>query len=127
MTLRPAPKPPPVTHEPEKDVEPAVAGWFEVAYGADAVERQAYLPDVRWFCDVVVECGWCTLYVEVENDSASVRPGAAQAAAYAGTDPAGVPAVVVPEGHTDGARVEAVRRGTGVLVREFDAAEGRFV
>lgn len=124
---RPPAQPAPEVHTPEGDFEPEVAEWFERRYGEDAVRRQVWLGGYRWFCDVVVECGWCTLYVEVENDAGSVRPGFGQAAGYAGTDPnEGLHLVVVPAGHTDEARLDALRR-EGAFVREFDAGAGEWV
>ena len=58
-----------MTHEPESGFEPAVAAWFRRAYGPDNVETQAWLPEQRWYADVVVDTGWCELFVEVENDA----------------------------------------------------------
>lgn len=117
-----------MTHEPEADIQPAVVDSFVEQYGADRVLTQDYLDDVGWFADIVVDVGWARLYVEVENDAASVRDGAAQAGAYAGTDPAaGVGLVVAPADHLPRpARLAAIRR-CGVLVRAFDAERETFV
>lgn len=116
-----------MTHEPESDFEHRVADWFRDAYGPRAVDTQVWLPGPRWYCDIVVDAGWCALYIEVENDEDSVRPGSAQAMGYAATDPVrGVPVVVTPKGHLDSERARLIRT-SGVLLREFDGAEGGWV
>lgn len=116
-----------MTHKPESDVEPAVAEWFEERHGADAVERQVYLEEPRWYCDIVVDLGAVVLYIEVENDAASVRDGLAQALGYAATDDAGLGMVVTPADHADETRVELLRRTTSAVIREFDTERGEFV
>lgn len=116
-----------MTHEPEAEIEPLVADWFRDRYGEGNVEQQAYLSGVVWFCDIVVDVGFARLYVEVESRASEVRPGIAQAAAYAGTDPIGVPLVVTPKDHIDPERREAYRRGTSVLIREFNDETETFV
>lgn len=117
-----------MTHEPESGIQPAVVDYFVERYGADRVVAQDHLGSVDWFADVVVDCGWGRLYVEVENDADSVRAGAAQAGAYAGTDPVGgIGLVVAPADHLPRpARLAAIRR-LGVLVRAFDVDAGAFV
>lgn len=114
-------------HRPEDEIEPAVAQWFRDRHGDDAVERQVWLEEPRWYCDVVVDLEAVTLYVEIENDAASVRDGVAQALGYAATDDAGVAMVVTPADHVEETRVELLRRTTAAVIREFDADAGEFV
>lgn len=117
-----------MTHEPESGIEPLVADWFRERHGERRVETQAYQPGPRWYCDIVVQLDWATLFVEIENDADSVRDGVAQAIGYAGSDRiGGVPMVVTPVGHLDDARADRLRRNSSVLIREFDGEEGRFV
>lgn len=116
-----------MTHEPETDIEDAVLAWFVGTFGVENVDQQVYLPEPRWFCDIVVEVGFGRLYIEVENDANSVRPGIGQALAYAGTDPAGIPLVITPKDHLDPDRREILQQRMGVLVREFDTEAMEFV
>jgi len=108
-------------------VEDALVAWFEERVGPENVQRQVYQPGPRWFVDIVVEVGYATLYVEVENDADSVRPGIAQALGYAAGDTAaGVPVVVTPKGQLHDAKVQRLRHSSTVLVREFDLEAGTF-
>lgn len=116
-----------MTHKPEAQIEPAVAEWFREEYGEENVGTQVYLSGVSWYCDIVVNVGFGRMYIEVESRASEVRPGLAQAAGYAATDAMGIPLVVTPKDHIDPARYEAYRRGSGVLIREFDTASGTFV
>lgn len=117
-----------MTHEPETDFAESVAYWFETVYGTENVQREVYQPEPRWFVDIVVDVGFATLFIEVENDAKSVRPGIAQALGYAAADQvAGVPVVVTPAGHLTDAKIERLRRSTTVPVREFDAERLEFV
>jgi len=116
-----------VTHEPETAIEDAVLAWFVGHFGVENVDQQVYLSEPRWYCDIVVEVGFGRLYIEVENDADSVRPGIAQALGYAGTDRAGVPMVITPKDHLDPVRLEILQRQTTVLVREFDIEAMEFV
>lgn len=110
-----------MTHESEAEFADAVAEWFETAYGRQNVEREVWLPRVRWYCDIVVAADPATLFVEVENDADSIRSGIAQALGYAATEPiTGVPVLVTPKGHLDTERVRRLREATPVIVREFD-------
>lgn len=110
-----------MTHEYEVTFADAVEEWFRQKYGRDAVETGVYQPEPYWFVDIVVDTGYATLFIEVENDAGSVRNGIAQALGYAAADPVkGVPMVVTPVGHVDSADVRRLRRETHVLVREFD-------
>lgn len=110
-----------MTHVFEHEIEPRVAEWFEQEYGETCVETQVYQPETQWYCDIVVDVGFGRLYIEVENDSGSVRSGIAQALGYAAQDSvAGIPMVVTPVGHLDRTRVDRLRQNTGCLVREFD-------
>lgn len=113
-------------HESEAEFADWVAEWFRQQYGADAVEKQVWLPDERWYADLVVDCGWCRLFVEIENDADSVRPGFGQAAGYAGTDHVeGRHLVVTPPDHLDADRAEALRN-RGAHIREFDGEAGEW-
>lgn len=115
-----------MTDQPETDIEPAVADWFRERY-EDGAETQVWQPEPRWYCDIVVEVGFARLYIEVENDADSVRPGMGQAIAYAGQDPiAGIPMVVTPKDHLDEARAERLRCWSPAIIREFDTEEMEF-
>lgn len=119
-----------MTHFPESEFGEAVTEWFEDQYGDEHVTtaRDTFQPQPYWYPDIVVEADWCVLYIEVENDADSVRPGLAQAEGYAGADlVAGVPLVITPAGHLNPTRAERLRRGGRALIREFDADEGAFV
>lgn len=117
-----------MTHEPERDFQPAVADWFRDRYGTDAVETGAHIDDPDWYCDIVVDVGFAVLYIEVENDADAVRPGLAQALGYAADDEvAGVPMVVTPVDHIDDTRADYLRRSSHALIREFDVDAGVFV
>lgn len=117
-----------VTHEPEFDFVDYVEEWFRHRYGAENVEREHYQPMPNWYCDLRVDTGYATLYIEVENDSGSIRSGIAQALGYAAEDQtAGVPMVVTPRGHINNEKIERLRQSSTVVVREFDAEDGEFV
>lgn len=116
-----------MTHFPEDSFERTVADWFRNQYGEHCVETQQYQADPYWFVDIVVNTGWCQLYVEIENDARAVRHGVAQSEGYAGADVHGIPMVVTPKGHLDPVRAERLRRGGAALIREFDAEAGEFV
>lgn len=111
-------------HESEAEFDDHVIEWFRTEYGEGAVETQHWQPGPDWRPDLIVDCAWCRLFVEIENDADSVRPGLAQAMGYAGADTvAGVPMVVTPAGHLDPTRADRLRTH-GVLIREFDAETG---
>jgi len=116
-----------MTHAPESEIEPAVADWFQETYGTDAVETQRYLPGVRWYCDIVVDVGFATLFVEVESRADAVRAGLAQAAGYAATRRDGIPLLVTPPDHVDAHRRLAFETGLHVPIREFDSEKGDFI
>lgn len=116
-----------MTHVSEATFHSTVRKWFENQYGADAVKSEVYQIAPRWYCDLVVTLPSHSLYIELENDKGSIRPGLAQALGYAGADPHGVPMVITPPGHLDRARVDRLQSKSSVLIREFDAAAGEFV
>lgn len=116
-----------MTHEAERAIGDEVVEWFEDQYGEDNVHREYYIADTGCFCDILVETGWCSLYVELENDKESIREGMGQAMEYAGNDKVtGVPMVITPEGHVNEERIRHLRNN-GVLVREFDGDMMEFV
>ena len=116
-------------HRPEAPFEDNLADWFRAAYGEENVEQQQYQRPVRWYCDVVVELPFATLYIETESRPGEVRPGVAQALGYAADDlQRGVPVVVCPAGHLPAAeRLRRLRQSGTVLIRAFDAEHGVFV
>lgn len=117
-----------MTHKPESGIEPLIADWFRERYGGEAVDTQAYQSEPRWFPDIIVSLGWGTLFIEVENDADAVRDGVSQALGYAGADEVGgIPMVVTPAGHLDGARVQRLRNKSNCLIREFDDEAEEFV
>lgn len=117
-----------MTHKTESNVQPAVARYFIDEYGGENVELQQYQPGPRWYCDIVVQLDWATLFIEVENDADSVRSGIAQALGYAAADPVGgIPMVVTPAGHLNSERIDRLRRSSAAIVREFDTDREEFV
>lgn len=117
-----------MTHSDEKPIEDVLAEWFAERYGAENVHQQQYQAEPRWFCDIVVETEYATLFIEVESRASEVRSGIAQALGYCADDPVrGVPMVITPKGHISGPRIERLRKSSTVVVREFDEQERRFV
>lgn len=117
-----------MTHSAEKPIEDVLAEWFAERYGAENVEQQQFQRAPRWFCDIVVETEYATLFIEVESRASEVRHGVAQALGYCADDTRlGIPMVVTPKGHLDDPRVERLRQSTTCLIREFDEEERRFV
>lgn len=110
-----------MTHIYESEFGKSVVEWFESYYGEDAVETQVYQSEPRWFCDIVVDVTFGTLYIEVESRASEVRPGVSQTLGYAADDiERGVPMVVTPKGHVDEERLRRLRMNSTVLIREFD-------
>lgn len=116
-----------MTHETEREFRVHVREWFERQWGHSAVETDVYQPGPRWFVDLVVQAEPVTLYVEVENDAASIRDGVGQALGYAAGREHGVPLVVVPAGHTEPERVRRLRATQAVQIRAFDAEEETWI
>lgn len=117
-----------MTHVPEIEFADHVEEWFRARYGAENVKREHYQPGPHWFCDLRVNTGYATLYIEIENDTGSVRTGISQALGYAAEDRvAGIPMVVTPSGHINDEKAKRLRQSSTVVVREFDADAGEFV
>lgn len=117
-----------MTHSDEKPFEIALADWFAERYGEGSVKTQVYQPEPRWYCDIIVDTGYATLFVECESRAGEVRHGIAQALGYAAADRRkGVPMVVTPAGHLTDAKVQRLQQSTTVVVREFDAELMEFV
>lgn len=118
------------THRPEKPFEDEVAHWFACRYGSENVDTQDWQPEPEWYCDIVVEVGYATLYIECESRASEVRPGFSQAAGYSAQSPVkGVPMVIAPKGHFPSEeRMQRLRASApSVVAREFDAEAGTFV
>lgn len=116
-----------MTHVSEATFASRVRQWFEGEHGYDAVNREVWQPQPRWYVDLVVNAPPCTLYVEIENDKGSIRDGVSQALGYAADDPHGVPMVVVPAGHTEPERVRRLQQSSRCLIRAFDAEADAWV
>lgn len=117
-----------MTHKYETEFEKDVVEWFEHYYGEDRVESQVYQSEPRWYCDVVVDVDFATLYIELESRASEVRPGISQALGYAADDlEEGVPMVVTPKGHVDKERLRRLRMNTTALIREFDGESSEWV
>ena len=116
-----------MTHLSEATFHNRVRQWFENQYGERAVKSEVYQPGPRWYVDLVVTLPSHTLYIEIENDAASVRDGVGQCIGYAGADPHGVPVLITPPGHLNTTRAGRLQSGSPVIIREFDAEAGEFV
>lgn len=115
-----------MTHGEEDTFHDSVVGWFKRIFGHQNVHENVYQPEPYWFVDLVVDLPFCRFYIEIENDADSIRPGIAQAQAYAAAEPvSGVPMVVTPKGHLEDAA--RLRASTPAIIREFDAEAGEWV
>lgn len=116
------------THSPEAPFEDDLAQWFSLRYGEENVEQQQYQSEPRWYCDITVQTGYATLYIETESRSSEVRSGLAQCLGYAADDlVAGIPMVVTPKGHLSEKKVNRLRKSVHAPIREFDEEAGVFV
>lgn len=116
-----------MTHISEDEFTDILEEWWVEEVGSENVRRQVYQSGPYWFVDLIVERPEVTWYIEVENNRGSIRDGVGQAIGYATDHPNSEPMVIVPAGHTDVEKVEAMKQSQTVLIREFDADEQRFV
>lgn len=115
-----------MTHLSERAFTDVVEAWFRAEYGDSQVEREVYQPGPYWFVDLVVDTGPVNLFVEVENDAASIRDGVGQALGYAASQPHSVPLLVVPMGHVEMPDVQRLRASQALVIRGFDVEMGEW-
>lgn len=100
-----------MTHVPERRFHDAVGEFLRGKFPEAEVESEPRLTGSGRIPDFRVSTADGDVYVvEVENDADSAIPGMGQALVYAAHDPDYIPAVVLPENHTEQPEWNMVKR-----------------
>ena len=115
-----------MTHEPESGFDVDVQAYLETTFPNAGIQYQPRLATQRVPDFLVTFDGGdgpdMVLVVECENDFEGVIGGASQAEMYAGHFNHGIPAVALPEDHTETPECDYLRRQSSVLFLEVPEA-----